>query len=160
MANYYQGFADFINQGNYDLNSLVERIKNFEIRGDITSEQSDELLAMAREQAMEQDKYGDFQTQIDSLATAISALDMRLTLLEQKFDLLCEEVNVEVDISVPASSDEIAEFVQPTGSHNAYYTGDKVIFNGRIWECVAPEGYACTYSPSAYPAFWVDQGEA
>ena len=58
MANYYQGFIDFIKQGNYNLNDLVERIKNFEIRGDITSEQSDELLNKAREKAAEQDKYG------------------------------------------------------------------------------------------------------
>ena len=159
MANYYQGFVDFIDRGNYDLNALVERIKNFEIRGDVDSEQANALLALAREKASEQDKYGDFQTQIDSLATAISAIDLRLTLIEQKFDLLCQETGIDIDISVPASSG-IAEFVQPTGAHDAYYAGDKVIFNGRKWVCTAPEGYACTYSPSAYPAYWEDLGAA
>ncbi len=158
MANYYQGFIDFIKQGNYNLNDLVERIKNFEIRGDITSEQSDELLNKAREKAAEQDKYGDFQTQIDSVATAIASINLRLDLLEQKFDALCKEVGVDIDISVPASSDNISEFVQPTGAHDSYYAGDKVTFNGHVWVCTAPEGYACTYSPSAYPSFWEDLG--
>ena len=154
MANYYQGFVDFITQGNYDLNALVERIKNFEIRGDITSSQSDELLALARERANEQDKYGDFQTQINSLADAVGALTLRADLVEQKFDALCREVGIEIDISVPASSDTIPEFVQPTGAHDSYYYGDKVTFNGKTWKCIAPEGYACTYSPSAYPGYW------
>lgn len=160
MANYYQGFVEFIDRGNYDLNALVERIKNFEIRGDIDSDQSNTLLELAREKAKEQDKYGDFQTQIDSMATAIAAINLRLDLIEQKFDALCEETGIEIDISVPASSDNIAEFVQPTGAHDAYYTGDKVTFNGRKWVCTAPEGYACTYSPSAYPAYWEDLGAA
>ena len=43
MANCDQGFVEFIDRGNYDLNALVERIKNFEIRGDIDSDQSNAL---------------------------------------------------------------------------------------------------------------------
>lgn len=158
MANYYQGFLDFIGHGNYDLNSLVERIKNFEIRGDISSEQSDELLEMAREKASEQDKYGDFQTQIDSQSTAIAALTSRVYILEETLKVALDEIGVDIDVSEPAQSSSIAEFVQPTGAHDSYFTGDYVLFNGHKWVCTAPDGYACAYSPSAYPAFWEDLG--
>lgn len=31
----------------------------------------------------------------------------------------------------------IAEWVQPTGSHDAYQIGDKVMYNGQIWICIS-----------------------
>lgn len=43
------------------------------------------------------------------------------------------------------------EFVQPTGGHDAYEEGDRVIFEGKIYESLIP---ANAYSPSAYPAGW------
>lgn len=43
------------------------------------------------------------------------------------------------------------EFVQPTGSHDAYNIGDQVTFEGAVYESVID---ANTYSPTAYPAGW------
>lgn len=43
------------------------------------------------------------------------------------------------------------EFEQPTGSHNDYDLGDRVIFEGKIYESLIP---ANAYSPSDYPAGW------
>ena len=45
----------------------------------------------------------------------------------------------------------IAEWVQPTGAHDAYNIGDKVAFGGSTWESLID---ANTYSPTAYPAGW------
>ena len=45
----------------------------------------------------------------------------------------------------------IPDFVQPTGAHDAYKKGDKVKYNGKIYESLID---ANTYSPSAYPAGW------
>ena len=45
----------------------------------------------------------------------------------------------------------IPEFVQPTGAHDAYKKGDKVKFEGKVYESLID---ANTYSPSAYPAGW------
>jgi hypothetical protein len=45
----------------------------------------------------------------------------------------------------------IPEWVQPTGSHDAYNTGDKVTFNGIIYESLIDGN---VWSPEAYPAGW------
>ena len=47
--------------------------------------------------------------------------------------------------------DEVAEWVQPTGGHDAYNIGDRVLFNGSIYESVIN---ANVWSPAVYPAGW------
>ncbi len=49
------------------------------------------------------------------------------------------------------STDNIKEFVQPTGAHDAYKKGDKVKYNGKIYESLIDSN---VYSPDAYPAGW------
>ena len=49
------------------------------------------------------------------------------------------------------SEDAIPDFVQPTDATNAYNKGDKVKYNGRVYESLM-DGNA--YSPDAYPAGW------
>lgn len=51
----------------------------------------------------------------------------------------------------PKPEPSIPEFVQPTGAHDAYKKGDKVSFNGKIYESLID---ANVYSPSAYPLGW------
>lgn len=45
----------------------------------------------------------------------------------------------------------VPEFVQPTGAHDAYQTGDKVTFEGSVYTSNIDNN---TWSPSAYPAGW------
>jgi len=45
----------------------------------------------------------------------------------------------------------IPEWVQPTGAHDAYQTGDLVTFEGQVWRSVID---ANVWSPTAYPAGW------
>ena len=54
------------------------------------------------------------------------------------------------------STETIPDFVQPTGAHDAYKKGDKVKFEGKIYESLID---ANTYSPSAYPAGWKEVTE-
>lgn len=51
----------------------------------------------------------------------------------------------------PEPEPPIPEFVQPTGAHDAYKKGDKVSFNGKIYESLIDTN---AYSPSAYPLGW------
>lgn len=44
------------------------------------------------------------------------------------------------------------EWVAPTGAHDAYNTGDQVLFEGQTYESVID---ANTYSPASYPAGWI-----
>ena len=53
-------------------------------------------------------------------------------------------------------TETIPDFVQPTGAHDAYKKGDKVKFDGKIYESLID---ANTYSPSAYPAGWKEVTE-
>lgn len=43
------------------------------------------------------------------------------------------------------------EWKQPTGAHDAYKKGDRVLFNGSVYESLI-DGNA--YSPTTYPAGW------
>lgn len=55
---------------------------------------------------------------------------------------------------VVVSLDEWPEFVQPTGAHDAYKKGDKVMFEGKHYISLID---ANVYSPTAYPAGWQEQ---
>ena len=52
---------------------------------------------------------------------------------------------------VKVSVEEWPEWVQPTGAHDAYNTGDKVTYNGKRYISLID---ANVYSPDAYPAGW------
>ena len=45
----------------------------------------------------------------------------------------------------------IPEWVQPTGGHDAYNIGDKVMFAGKVYESLIN---ANSWSPTVYPAGW------
>lgn len=49
------------------------------------------------------------------------------------------------------SIEEWPEFVQPTGAHDAYNTGDKVTFEGKHYICQMDN---CVWNPDQYPAAW------
>ena len=51
---------------------------------------------------------------------------------------------VQIAVSVP-------EFVQPTGSNDAYKKGDKVSFENKVYESTIDNN---VWSPAAYPAGW------
>lgn len=48
---------------------------------------------------------------------------------------------------VAVSVDEYPEWVQPSGAHDAYNTGDKVSYNGKHYVCTID---ANTYAPDVY----------
>lgn len=46
---------------------------------------------------------------------------------------------------------DVKDFVQPTGAHDAYNVGDRVKYNGHVYESLIAGN---TYSPEAYPQGW------
>ena len=50
-----------------------------------------------------------------------------------------------------ALEDEILDWVQPAGGHDAYNIGDKVKFNSKVYESIID---ANVWSPTAYPQGW------
>lgn len=51
--------------------------------------------------------------------------------------------------------EDIPAFVQPTGAHDAYQTGDRVTYNGHIYESTINNN---VWSPDTYPQGWTDLG--
>ena len=63
------------------------------------------------------------------------------------------------EIAPPETEDGeeiVPDFVQPTGAHDAYNAGDKVLFEGKIYESTID---ANTWSPSDYPQGWKEVTE-
>ena len=56
----------------------------------------------------------------------------------------------------PDTGDTYPEWVQPTGAHDAYNTGDRVTYNGRVYESTMDGN---VWAPDAYPKGWEDLGE-
>ena len=51
----------------------------------------------------------------------------------------------------PEEPTDYPEWVQPSGAHDAYNIGDRVSYNGKIYESTMDGN---TWSPDAYPAGW------
>ena len=67
------------------------------------------------------------------------------------WQLVAESGGEEGGETVEPEPSDVPEFVQPTGAHDAYNTGDRVTYNGHVYESTM-DGNA--YSPDAYPQGW------
>lgn len=125
-------FETVIRKGGYDLDSLLRRIDEYHIAGSLTDMERSGLIDQARMGATAASGM-DIPGEIQKLWAAIRALQ--------------SAQNGGSTVDAPA-------FVQPTGAHDAYYTGNRVTFGGMVYTCVAPEGVACVWSPATMPGYW------
>ena len=136
----YEVTKNVIQSGSFELTDMLAKIDTLWLQGSITDSERQDLIQLARTKADPSHSYAPLQAQIDALAARVAALEA-----EKDPD----------DPDVPG--DEWPEFVQPTGSHDAYHAGDKVTYNGIHYICIAPEGIAVVWSPDVYPAYWEAQ---
>lgn len=120
-------FENVIKKGGYDLTAMLAKIDAYHIEGKITDVERDELYALAR--ATPEGQY-DYRGEIERLWVAVKALQKDTTEDE------------------PAS-----EWKQPTGAHDAYMAGDKVIFKGDVYESLIDSN---VWSPEVYPSGWAE----
>ena len=128
---------EVINSKSYKLEDMLYKINKMYIESYISEQEKTELDNLARENADPVNSYAPILEQIDNLYIKISNLEDRVKLLEKT-----EE---------PGQEDEYPEFVQPTGAHNCYNKGDKIIYNGKKYICKID---GCVWSPDAYPSAW------
>lgn len=62
--------------------------------------------------------------------------------------------DVSASLFTQVSIEEWPEFIQPTGSQDAYNTGDKITFEGEHYICLIDN---CVWSPNSYPTAWEKQ---
>lgn len=136
----YQIIKNVITSGRYELNDILGKIDTIWVQGDLTDEQRTELVGLARENADPAASYAPLQEQIDQAFAKIKALSARVEKLEAG------------EVQEPAPEpEEWPAWVQPTGAHDCYNTGDKVTYNGQHYVSKIDGN---VWSPDAYPAGW------
>lgn len=133
MSNIVSIIRSAIETGSYDLSSTLETIAYHQAHGDMTLEEMEELTGKARAKAKPQ---YDPQADFEQVLRLLHDLDKRVTKLE-------------TGGSEPAPK-EYPEYV--VGKW--YYNGNGVTFEGKKYDCIAPEGVVCVWSPAEYPTYW------
>ena len=111
---------------------MLARIDEYHIEGKIDDDERDALYAEARAHAHPQYNY---DSEIEAIWAAIRAL----------------QASAGGSSGSSGESDEWPAYQQPTGAHDAYYTGDKITYNGKHYICKMD---GCVWTPDAYPAGW------
>lgn len=116
---------------------------------DMTPDQIRQVIADA-EAALAAREAVDTAVRAVEDAVAAYAVAAGLTVLQAWRALAPEGVGVPDDPE-PEPTPDAPEYKQPTGAHDAYQAGDRVTFQGRVYEAVIN---AVTWSPLAYPQAW------
>lgn len=133
-----------ISRGAYNLSAMLKKIDTLWVQGSISDEEREELMSLARGNA-------DVQQSIDILAK-VEEHEKRLAELEELVkNLTASKEDTEDGEEVTEESYD--EYV--VGKW--YYNGDGVMFGGKAYECTAPVGTPCVWSPSDYPAYWSEK---
>ena len=134
----YEIIKTVIESKRYELADMLEKIDTMWLQDEITEEQKTELVDLARENAKPENSYSDLQKQIEQAFSETAALKERVDKLD----------------GTEPDHEEYPEYVQPTGSHDAYHKDDKVTYKGKKYICIAPEDVAVVWDPETYPAYW------
>ena len=105
----YSVIKDVLNKGSYELVDILNKINKLWVEGALAEEERDELVNLARSNAIPDNSYADNTTQIANLFEYYQQLDSRVTALENNSGTI-----------EPEPEEEWPEYVQPTGGHNAY----------------------------------------
>ena len=138
----YQIIHDVITSKRYELRDMLSKIDTIWVQGDLTDEQRTELVELARDNADPAASYAPLQEQINQAFAQIKALGDRVAKLEAG------------ETPEPAPEpEEWPAWVQPTGAHDCYNTGDKVTYNGKHYISKLDGN---VWSPDAYPQGWTE----
>ena len=127
MSNIYKILTDVLHSGNFDLGEKLESIQYYQVHGELTLEQMEELISLAREKAQPQyNPEQDFEQVLDRL----HALEERVAKLE----------GTEVVEKYPEYEDD-----------RWYFSGEGVTFKGTKYTCIAKK---TKFSPADKPKDW------
>lgn len=140
----YEVIKNVIESLRFELKDMLAKIDTIWLQGDITDDEKEELVDLAREKADPENSYAQIQDQIEQIFAQLSGLDARVKTLETEGGGTDPE----------PEPDEYPEYVQPSGAHDAYHKDDKITFGGEKYICIAPDGVAVVWNPDTYPAYW------
>lgn len=125
---------------------------------DLSKEQKDNILNQYKPYQIgkyyeENEKF----TYKDKVYEVIQAHTSQTTWLPEATPALYKEyLNVEIQNQDGSTTEVVAEFKQPTGAHDAYKKGDKVLFNGKVYKSKID---ANTFSPDQFADGWEEVTE-
>lgn len=125
-----------IETGQFELSDILKKIDSQWISRKITDEQKETLIQLAQENANVQDSIS-----FADLLKEIADLKKRVEVLEKQ---------KAPDTETQEPSELYGEFI--VGKW--YYAGDRINFNGKSYECIAPDNVVCVWNPNDYPAYW------
>ena len=146
-----------IQSGRYALADILTKIDTLWVQGDLTDDERTELIALAQDNAKPENSYAPLQTQIDQAFAELKTLRETVEANAQGLASLktaVESLGGTVAEPTPEPAEEWPAYVQPTGAHDAYKTGDKITFDGTHYICKMD---GCVWSPADYPAGWEKQ---
>lgn len=122
-----------IESRNFELSDMLKKIDTLWVQGRIDDAARKTLSDKAR-----------------SNATAGQGIDIlaKLEELDRRIKIL-EEAKADPDPEEPT------EVIYPDyAAGKWYYGGDKISFEGKNYNCTAPDGVVCTWNPAEYPPYW------
>lgn len=148
------------------LDSIVAELKKeiktaFEtlvLSKDLSKEQKENILKQYKPYQIgktyeENEKF----TYMDKIYEVIQAHTSQTTWLPDSTPALYKEyLNVEIKNEDGSTTQVVKEFIQPTGAHDAYKKGDKVLFNGKVYQSKIDSN---TFSPDQYADGWEEVTE-
>lgn len=148
------------------LDTIVEQLKKeiktaFEtlvLSKDLSKEQKENILNQYKPYQIgknyeENEKF----TYKDKVYEVIQAHTSQTTWLPEATPALYKEyLNVEIQNQDGSKTEVVAEFKQPTGAHDSYNKGDKVLFKGKIYKSKID---ANTFSPEQFADGWEEVTE-
>ena len=145
----YSVIKDVLNKGSYELVDILNNINKLWVENNLTEEERDELVNLARTNANPDNSYAPLQKQIEEVYKEITSLKGLIDGLDARV-LAIEKGSPQEPIDPPVE-EEYPEYKQPTGAHDAYNVGDKITFEGNKYECLIN---GCVWNPHDYPQGW------
>lgn len=142
----YDIIKNVITSGSYELTDILKKIDTIWLQGTLTEEQRTELIDLARTSADPENSYAPLQKQINTLYANMTEMGKTILSLTDKVSKL------DGGSVTPPETEEYPAWVQPTGAHDAYKTGDKMTYtDGKRYVCQMDN---CVWGPDTYPAGW------
>ena len=133
--------------------SIKSILKTITLAKDLSDGQKEEILSRYEEyQDNKEYKQGDKFTFDGKIYEVIQSHRSQANWIPSSTPALYKEfLSVKIKDEEGNESEVVAEFKKPTGAHDAYSTGDKVSFEGKIYECKKDN---TVHSPGEYPDGW------
>ena len=125
---------------------------------DLNKEQKDNILNQYKPYQVGKDyEENEKFTYKEKVYEVIQAHRSQTTWLPESTPALYREyLNVEIKNQDGSTTEVVKEFIQPTGAHDAYNKGDKVLFKGKVYKSKID---ANTFSPEQFADGWEEVTE-